>query len=98
MNLKETGINTRNWVDSTQDRDYWRPCECGIEPPGSVSPGIRCQTFQTFWEKIQVRLKFFPSSTQHKGANTLHEGRASTGVREEKQSANCCTKSEEWRE
>ena len=24
MNLKEIGINTRNWVDSTQDRDYWR--------------------------------------------------------------------------
>ena len=21
--LKETGINTRNWVDSTQDSDYW---------------------------------------------------------------------------
>ena len=24
MNLKEIGINTRNWVDSTQDRNYWR--------------------------------------------------------------------------
>ena len=24
MNLKEIGINTRNWVDLTQDRDYWR--------------------------------------------------------------------------
>ena len=23
MNLKEIGINTRNWVDSAQDRDYW---------------------------------------------------------------------------
>ena len=22
--LKEIGINTRNWVDSAQDRDYWR--------------------------------------------------------------------------
>ena len=22
--LKEIGINKRNWVDSTQDRDYWR--------------------------------------------------------------------------
>ena len=22
--LKERGINTRNWVDSPQDRDYWR--------------------------------------------------------------------------
>ena len=25
MYLKEIGINTRNWVDSTQDRDYRRP-------------------------------------------------------------------------
>ena len=22
--LKGIGINTRNWVDSAQDRDYWR--------------------------------------------------------------------------
>ena len=24
MDFKEIGINMRNWVDSTQDRDYWR--------------------------------------------------------------------------
>ena len=24
MDLKEIGINTRNWVDSAQDRDHWR--------------------------------------------------------------------------
>jgi hypothetical protein len=24
MDLKEIGINTRNWVDSTQNRGYWR--------------------------------------------------------------------------
>jgi hypothetical protein len=24
MYLKEIGINTRNWVDSAQDGDYWR--------------------------------------------------------------------------
>ena len=24
MNLREIGINTRNWVDLAQDRDYWR--------------------------------------------------------------------------
>jgi hypothetical protein len=23
MDLKEIGIDTRNWVDSAQDRDYW---------------------------------------------------------------------------
>ena len=24
MNLKEICINARNWVDSAEDRDYWR--------------------------------------------------------------------------
>ena len=24
MDLEEIGINARNWVDSAQDRDYWR--------------------------------------------------------------------------
>ena len=24
MDHKEIGINTRNWVDLAQDRDYWR--------------------------------------------------------------------------
>ena len=24
MDLKEIGINTRNWVDSAQGMDYWR--------------------------------------------------------------------------
>ena len=24
MDLKEIGINTRNWVDSAQDRDSWK--------------------------------------------------------------------------
>ena len=24
MDLKEIGINMRNWVDSTRDGDYWR--------------------------------------------------------------------------
>ena len=24
MDLKEIGVNVRNWVNSAQDRDYWR--------------------------------------------------------------------------
>ena len=24
IDLKEIGINTRNWVDSSHDKDYWR--------------------------------------------------------------------------
>ena len=27
MVLNEIGINTRNWVDSAQDRNYWRALE-----------------------------------------------------------------------
>ena len=27
MDLKEMGTNTRNWVDSAQDMDYWRALE-----------------------------------------------------------------------
>ena len=31
MNLKEISINTRNWVDSPQDRDYWKtPVNAGL--------------------------------------------------------------------
>ena len=36
MCLKEKGINTRNWIDSAQDRDYWR----ALAPPGSISHGV----------------------------------------------------------
>ena len=25
MDLEEIGINAGNWVNSAQDRDYWRP-------------------------------------------------------------------------
>ena len=25
MDLGEIGINTRNWIDSAQNKDYWRP-------------------------------------------------------------------------
>ena len=36
MDLEEIGINVGNWVDSAQDST----CECGIEPPGSISNGV----------------------------------------------------------
>ena len=29
MDLKEIGINTRNWVGAAQDRDYWRALAIG---------------------------------------------------------------------
>ena len=41
MHLEEIGINAGNWVDSAQDRNLLEsPCECGIEPPGSMSHGV----------------------------------------------------------
>ena len=40
MDLKETGINMRNWVDLPQDRDLVSPCECSIEPLGSIKHGV----------------------------------------------------------
>ena len=27
MDLEEIGINAENWVDSSQDKDYWRALE-----------------------------------------------------------------------
>ena len=33
MGLDDIGINAGNWVDSAQES----PCECGIEPTGSIS-------------------------------------------------------------
>ena len=40
MVLEEICINAGNWVDSAQDRNYWSPCECDIEPTGSISHGV----------------------------------------------------------
>ena len=37
IDLKEIGINPSNWIDSAQES----PCECGSEPPGSISHGVR---------------------------------------------------------
>ena len=37
MDIKEIGINKKNWVASDQDRNYESPSECSIEPPGSIN-------------------------------------------------------------
>ena len=36
MNLEEIGINAVNWVDSAQDRDYWR----ALVNAGSITHGV----------------------------------------------------------
>ena len=42
MDLEQIGINAGNWVDSAQDRNLLEsPCECSIEPTGSISHGVR---------------------------------------------------------
>ena len=37
-------VTNENWVDWAQDRDLLEsPCECGIEPPGSIRHGVSRQ-------------------------------------------------------
>ena len=44
MDLEEICINAGNWVDSAQNRNLLEsPRECGIEPPGSISHGVRVE-------------------------------------------------------
>ena len=31
MNLEEIGISAGNWVDSAQDRDYWRALALNLQ-------------------------------------------------------------------
>ena len=41
MDLKEIGINLGNWVDSAQDRNYWRALvNATLNIPGSISHGV----------------------------------------------------------
>ena len=39
MDLGEIGISAGNWVDTAQGL-LESPCECGIEPLGSISHGV----------------------------------------------------------
>ena len=67
MDLKEIGINTSKWVDSAQDRDYWSPCECGIEHPCSISQGVSMFSYlltyrfsKNDFQPLKLRLDFTP--------------------------------------
>ena len=44
IDLKEIGVNTRNWIDSAQDRDYWRVL-MNAAPPGSISHVMSFNSF-----------------------------------------------------
>ena len=41
MDLEEIGINANIWVDSAQDRDYWRALMNAAETLGSIINGVR---------------------------------------------------------
>ena len=41
MDLKEIGVNAKNWIDSAQKGLLESPCECSIEPRGSINYGVR---------------------------------------------------------
>ena len=40
LDPKVLGVNRRNWTNLAQDMDYWSPCECRIEPLGSINHGV----------------------------------------------------------
>ena len=41
MDLEEIGINARNWVDSTQDTNYWRALvNAALNLRNSISHGV----------------------------------------------------------
>ena len=40
MDLEEIGINAGNWVDWVDSELLESPCECGVEPPGSIIHGV----------------------------------------------------------
>ena len=39
MDLKEIGVNTRNWIYLVQERNYLSHCGCRAEPLGFISYG-----------------------------------------------------------
>ena len=57
MDLEEIGINAGNWVDSAQDRNYWRALvNVGIELPDSISHGVSQLESQLVKLETRVRI------------------------------------------
>jgi hypothetical protein len=40
LDLKEIGVDARNFIDSAAHGLFESPCECGIEPSDSLSHGV----------------------------------------------------------
>jgi hypothetical protein len=55
MDLKEIGINTRNWVDSAQDTDNWRAIvNAALDLPASISDGVRLVSSQLCYVSMET--------------------------------------------
>ena len=55
MNLEEIGINAGNWVDSAQDRDYWRALvNAALNLRVSISHGLSLGIFLGSYT-VQIR-------------------------------------------
>ena len=54
MNLEKIGTNTKKWVDWAYDTGLLeRSCECGIEPPGSISHGVSVWLINVRWGRVK---------------------------------------------
>ena len=59
MDLKELGVNTRNCVDSVQNRDYCRALvNAALNLWKSVSHGVSCLVVSTTYLELHIILVF----------------------------------------
>ena len=64
MDLEEIGINTKNWVDSTQDRDYWRAlvnAALNLRVPYSMELVIVQILLPSDSQRMEKNLKYHPT-------------------------------------
>ena len=62
MDPKKTGVNTRNWVDSAQDRDYSIALvKCRIEPQGPISHVVSYLQGEYVKCESPISIRFFCS-------------------------------------
>ena len=80
MSLKEIGINTRNYVDSTQDSIL---CECGNIPQDFISHGV-CYLVQVYLFTICIFtnvIRLIKSRRQSWGGHVVTKGEGKSGFK-----------------